>query len=207
MSWCRRTVGFIYATSHNLVYNAIQLSYNRNMLTDIIVIAIAFLFAVTGFSRGFIKSALSMVKISISVLIALLLCRPIATFLDNVFGLAGAFDANGELLLVAITALVIFITTRLLLIYVKRAVKRAKEEHPALNKVDSVLGFVFGILRFLFLFFIFSLVLYIITLIPFLDAIRVWIFGESTVAAWLYEIMTTIVFHELLGVFAGAVGM
>ena len=175
------------------------------MLTDIIVIAIAFIFAVSGFSRGFVKSALSMVKISISVIIAILLARPIATFLNNVFGLANLFDANGELLLVVIVALVIFIVTRLLLRYLKLKVKRAREEHPAFNKVDSVMGFLFGMLRFLFLFLIFSLILYVITLIPFLDAIRAWIFDGSTVAAWLYDLMTTVVFGEILNVIGGVI--
>ena len=183
------------------------------MILDILVIATIIIFGVLGYTRGFIKSAMSLIKVSTSVIIAILLCKPFAKLLDNIFGLAKfcakAFNkepADGNLILIAISALIIFIIIRVILRFINKLATNAKQNVIA-NRADSWFGFVFGIVRFCFVFCIFAAVVYIVTAIPFLDGIHTWLFKDSTIALWLYNIATDLLFSKLLSAASQAIGL
>ena len=183
------------------------------MILDILVIALIIIFGVLGYTRGFIKSAMSLIKVSTSVIIAIILCRPLASFLNSVFGLAkfcskvfNKTQTEGNLILIAISALLIFLIIRIILRFFNKLATNVKENQTA-NKADSWIGFGFGIVRFCFIFCILSAIIYVITAMPFLDGIRTWLFKGSTIAKWLYDLATDILFTRILGAASHIIGL
>lgn len=183
------------------------------MLIDSVVIIAFLIYGFIGFTRGFINSILDMVKSSTSVIIAIVLCRPIASFLNNTFGLAKTCSSifstsqkEGELILIAVVIILIFITTRLILRLFNSLATKARE-NKVINKADSIFGFLFGLLRFCFTFCILSTIVYIITMLPFTDGIYTWLFKNSSVALWLYNTTTDIIFTRILGAFTQMIGL
>ena len=175
------------------------------MLTDIIVVGAFVAFAVLGYFRGLTRSAVSLVRISISVIIAFLLASPIAKLLNNLFrlsnALAKAFNTsagNGNLILIAIVTIVIFIILRVVLMKLVRMADKAREDNHVFSYFDRWLGALFGVLRFVFLFSILAIAFRFITFIPFLKSLRDVVFGGSTVALWLYNLVTNIILSEAL---------
>jgi uncharacterized membrane protein required for colicin V production len=168
------------------------------MVVDIIVVALFLVFGALGYTRGFVRSALAMVKISVSVIIAVLLARPLANLLENWFGASRAFGANGGLIMIAICAVAIFIVIRLLLRLIKALSDKTKERSRVINFADRWLGLLFGFLRFCFMFVIISAVVYLISAIPFLSGLRDGLFQDSKVALWLYNLATDVVFAKIL---------
>jgi len=169
------------------------------MLIDIIVVGLLLFFVVAGYLQGFLRCTLSMVKISISIIVAVLLCRPAAIMLDTLFGYYSWFDS--DLVATAVMALAIFIIIRLALMKIRRIVEKFRE-NDTVSRVDNIFGALFGLLRFAFVFFIFSLVVLIVSIIPFLDSTVAWLFEGSTIAYWLYSLMA----GDILRIIADAVG-
>ena len=183
------------------------------MLLDLIIIAAILIFGGLGYQRGLIKSAVLLIKSSFSVVMAIILARPIAAFLNNSMGLANtcatAFkttEANGGLTLIAFVALALFLGLRIILHYINKLSTKARENVIA-RRADSWLGFLFGTLHFCFIFCIASAVIFIITLVPFLDGIHTWLFKDSTITLWLYELATDLIFQKILGAVASAISL
>jgi len=184
------------------------------MLLDIIVIAAFIIFGVLGYSRGFIKSALSLIRMSTSVVIAIIVSRPIASFLNNTFDLAKtcawAFkttQSNGGLILIAIVALVVFLAIPFFMRFINRLAKKAKEKSKIARHADSWLGAVMGVIQFSFFFCILSAIVFIVTIVPFFKGLHDWLFGDSVVASWLYGLATDLIFQKILGAVSSAIGL
>ena len=168
------------------------------MLADVILVLAFLTFAGLGFVRGFVKSAASLVKASISVVVAFLLSRPLATVLNSIFGLnkvvANIFNvSSGRPILIAILAFIIFIAIRIVLHKLVKFAERSRERSRVFNHVDRWLGALFGAVRFLFLFSLFAVAFYVITRISFIRPLHDTVFGDSKVAVWLYNIVVKLV--------------
>lgn len=168
------------------------------MLTDVILILAILTFAGLGFIRGFVKSAASVIRGSIAVIAAFLLSRPIASVLNSLFGLnkvvANMFDVSqGGPILVAIVTFIVFIAIRLVLHKLVKFAEKSREQSRIFNHVDRLLGALFGAVRFLFLFSLFAVAFYLITRISFIKPLHDTIFGDSTVAVWLYDLVVKLV--------------
>ena len=182
------------------------------MILDLIVIALFLIFGLVGMRRGFIDSALLMVKTSFSIIIAIVLARPVAGLLNSIFGLQkvctdlfNTSATNGKLIYIAIIILLIFVLIRLIIHFLRKLGARAKEI-KIVKGADSALGFLFGLLRFAFMFCLLSFAVYVITALPFLGGLRTALFEGSTVAKWLYKVVTDLVLHEVLGAAASLIG-
>jgi|GEM_PF-3291182 len=183
------------------------------MILDAIITIIALYFAITGYTRGFIKSALAMIKVSTSVIVAIILSRPVAAFLNKIFGFAKTCasifktsESNGNLILIAIVIILIFIGIRIVLRLFNKMATSAKKNR-IVNEADSLLGFLFGLLHFCFIFFILSAVVYIITALPFANGLHDWLFSKSVVGLWLYNTATDLLFVKILGAFSKALNL
>lgn len=183
------------------------------MLLDVIVIIAFLIYGLIGYTRGFMNSAIAMVKSSTSVIIAIILCRPVASFLDSTFGLAETCSSlfkvsekEGKLVLIALVILLIFIVTRLILRLFNSLATKARN-NQIVNKADSIFGFFFGLLRFCFIICIISTAIYVILMLPFTDSLHSWLFKDSSVALWLYDTITNVVFTRILGAVSQLVGL
>jgi len=165
------------------------------MITDIIVGLIFLLFVGLGFFRGFIRSMVSLAKIPVTIAISFFLAGPVSSLLDKIgflrvlsgwIGLGK--ELTGIITLIAI-AVMIFIIIRVILWKLVKASDKAKEKKRTYNKIDRLLGAVFGLVHFVVIF----------TLISISFAIVNWVFSQagvdfysmifkgSHVAAWLYK--------------------
>jgi uncharacterized membrane protein required for colicin V production len=174
------------------------------MLTDIIVIGAFIAFAVLGYVRGFTRSVVSLIRISISVIIAFLLGSPIARIFNN-WGLGQTFSnwfntsaANGGYITTALVTIIIFIILRLVLHKFVKLADKAQEKGNVIGVLDRWLGVVFGVLRFVFLFSILAVVFRLITLLPFVSALHGTVFNGSVVALWLYNLIVKTIFAGAL---------
>jgi len=168
------------------------------MIVDLIIILVFFGFALLGYVRGFIRSAASLVRVSISVLVAFLLSRPIAAALNGIFrvdrGLENLFSvSSGRPILIAIITIILFFAIRIALHKIVKFAERSREQSVAFNRVDRWLGGLFGAARFLFLFSLFAVIFYLLTRISFIRPLEDTVFGDSTVANWLYEFIVELV--------------
>ena len=193
--------------------------YIRVMVIDIILISFLIGFAVLGSRRGFLRSLLSLVSITVSILLAVLGARPIARLLDNWWGLAdsigewfsggGILDSvarnNGMLVLIIMVAVVLFVGLRISLFFLKRFVKHVMENSKVLGRIDQVLGLFFGIVRFFYYVCLLSLVVMILSSTSALADLPQWLFADSTIAAWLYDRALDVVIPLLRSVGAQAV--
>jgi uncharacterized membrane protein required for colicin V production len=175
------------------------------MLTDIIVVFALIVFIVLGFTRGFVRSAVLLVRIPMTIVISFLLASPIAAFF-NLLGFSGLLarwidtsPSNARLLSVAIVAVVIFIAIRIILHKLVKMSDKAKEKQHIFNKVDRWLGAVFGILRFTIIFTLIAIGFRLITIVPFLSSLHGIVFDGSRVALWLYNLVTGIIFTIAAG--------
>jgi len=176
------------------------------MLTDIIVIGAFIAFAVLGYVRGFTRSVVSLIRISISVVIAFLLGSPLARMFNN-WGLGkslaelfGTSVTNGRYITTALVTIIIFIILRLILHKFVRIADKAQENGNVVGALDRWLGAGFGILRFVFLFSILAIVFRLITLLPLVDSLHGIVFKESIVALWLYDLIVKTIFAGALAV-------
>lgn len=169
------------------------------MLVDAIILLAFATFAVLGYLRGFVKSAASLVRISISVIIAFLLARPVAAVLSSIFKLdktlANAFSmpGGGKAILTGIIAIVIFFAIRIALYKLVKFAEKSREKSQVFNKLDRWLGALFGAARFLFFFSLCAVVFYLLTRMPFLRSMEDTLLDGSHVAKWLYKLVVKLV--------------
>jgi len=141
------------------------------------------------------------VTIFISILVSIFLARPVASLLDNWFGLADTFSGwftgegtidtmarnNGFMLVVIFVAIFLFISIRLTLWLLRKKIKKLKERLPEFNRVDQILGFFLGLVRFILYAAVISTFLAFAESISFLERIPNWLFEDSTIAYWIYQ--------------------
>lgn len=168
------------------------------MLTDAIIILAFLAFAILGYTRGLVKSAASLVRVSVSVVIAFIISRPIAAVLNSIFGLNKALAnmfkvSSGKAILIAIVTIIIFIVIRLVLHKLVKFAEKSREKSKTFNHIDRWLGALFGALRFLFLFSLFAIGFYLITRIGFIKSLEDTVFGNSHIANWLYKLVVKII--------------
>lgn len=168
------------------------------MLTDAIIILAFFAFAILGYARGLVKSAASLVRVSVSVVIAFIISRPIAAILNSIFGLNKALSnafgvSSGKAVLIAIITIIIFIAIRLVLHKLVKFAEKSREKSRVFNHIDRWLGALFGALRFLFLFSLFAIGFYLLTRISFIRPLENTVFSDSHIANWLYKFVVKII--------------
>jgi len=178
------------------------------MITDIIIGLVFLLFIALGFFRGFVKSAVMLVKIPVTIVVAILLASPLAALLGAV-GLPGALvkwfgipaSISGFVVVIGI-AIIIFIVIRIILWRFVKMSDKAEDKSKLFKRTNRLLGLLFGVLRFCVIFIIASTILYIITalsniwFLSFLSKIEEFIFEGSVVAKWLYEFVVNIILAQ-----------
>jgi len=179
------------------------------MLADVIVIGAFIAFAVLGYARGFVKSVVSLVRVSFSVIIAFLLANPAARllnslgFADLMASIFGTSQGNGRIISIAVMTLVIFLILRLILSKFVNLAEGAREKSRAFSIVDHCLGALLGALRFVFLFCIIAVGFRLVTLLPIISGLHDTVFSGSVVALWLYELVTKTILAGAINAAAG----
>jgi len=171
------------------------------MIIDIIVGLLLVLLVGLGFFRGFVKSAVMLVKIPITIVASFIIASPIAAFF-NMGGiglhkaLANWFNVSisiGRIISVIFFAVIIFIVIRIILHKLTKLADKAKEKKTITGKLDRFLGAAFGLLRFAIYFILAAIVFRVVTIIPFADKLHGLVFDGSTVAIWMYDLVLTII--------------
>jgi len=160
------------------------------MLVDVIFVLLALGFVVLGFFRGALRGLLGFVTVFISIVLSILLGWPIALLLNRWFGWA---DNIGLVALILIVAIVLFIAIRIAVVLLERFVIRLKQRSRALNRVDMIFGLVLGFARFMIYFFILTWILNIAESLGPLSSVPEWLFEDSTIARWFYEMLSHII--------------
>jgi len=182
------------------------------MLTDVIVIGAFVAFAVLGFVRGFTRSVVSLLRISVSVIIAFLLGSPLARILNKIGfskmlrGWFNTSESNANLISIAIMTILIFIILRIVLNALVNMADKARDNKGTFSKFDRWLGGLFGILRFVFIFSIAAILFRLITLLPIISGLHNTVFDGSKVALWLYNLVTKTILSEALAAATMVVG-
>ncbi|MDR0975544.1 MAG: CvpA family protein [Christensenellaceae bacterium] len=122
------------------------------MITDIIICLLVLIFASICGLRGFLRSALKLITSFIALIAAIFLAQPVAVFLNDKFGWAGAMDAwfenvpmiTGAIALYVFTAIALFIVIRIVLLFVDKFFVMLRKS-AVIRLVDRILGFVFGL--------------------------------------------------------------
>jgi uncharacterized membrane protein required for colicin V production len=170
------------------------------MVLDIIIVIIALLYMGLGFWRGLLRSVLSLVKISVSIILAILLGRPIAGLLDKWFSIS---EGVGEFTWIAICVLCVFILLRLVLRLLDKVVRSAHEKSDGVKKVDRILGLIFGFVRFAMLCFVISLVIFVAEAIG-LNLVEP-MFKNSPVCEWIYRTCVKLLINPAISALGGAI--
>lgn len=182
------------------------------MLTDIIVIGVFISFSVLGYLRGFVKSVVSLVRISTSVIIAFLLANPVAKLLNSAgFGdwlgwLFATSDSNGRIISVCFVTLIFFIILRIILSKFVNLAEKARETNKPFGIADRLLGGLFGMLRFVFMFCIIAVIFRLVTFLPLVNSLHDLVFGGSVVTLWFYNLITKTILAELLAAASNLLG-
>lgn len=187
------------------------------MAADIIVSFVILAFCVWGIRTGFINGLLSFVTIFVGIVLSVLIARPLAGLLNRWFGWAdsmagwfseGGLDGiarnNGILMLTVFVAIFFFILIMVGVFLLRRFVKRLRQTNRTFNKWDSVAGFFFGFIRFMMLACILSVGILLLDNMG--TGIHNWLFGNSTVAVWIYDRCVNIISPMLRAIQAAITG-
>jgi len=168
------------------------------VVVDIIFVILAIAFAVHGVITGAMRGLLYLTTGIFAIVVSLLIAFPIALLLSNSFGW-------NRLLVMAIAAVIIYIIIRIIVFVLSRYIKRLKEQRPTLNKIDRGLGLFVGLLKFFFYCLSLTFFLALLANAGPLARIPEWIFNDSTVAAWAYDLMSDWVVPLVTKIGAGVI--
>jgi len=172
------------------------------MITDIIIGLAFLLFVALGFFRGFVKSAVMLVRIPVTIVISFLLASPLAALLSSV-GLPGALvkwfgvpESISGLIVVVALAVIIFIIIRILLWRFVKMSDKAQEKSKTFKRANRLLGLLFGVLQFCVIFIIIAIVFFFATRLPFLRSLEGVVFDGSVVGKWLYNFVVDFILAQ-----------
>jgi len=156
------------------------------VLTDVIFILLLIAFVLHGLFKGFLRGVLSLVTVFLSIIISVLLAWPLALLFDSWFDWV---ENHGLAVVIIITAIVIFIIIRLAIFLLMRFVAKLKERSRVLNWLDMILGLLLGLFRFTLYFASLAAIISLAANIPPLARIPEWLFDESVIASWFYQLV------------------
>ena len=87
------------------------LASTTSAIMDMLIIVVVGLFCILGFKNGFVKSLISTFGVFIALLVSVLLCSSVATFLESKFGFISSISSGISGILVSIFGEEIMLTT------------------------------------------------------------------------------------------------
>ena len=122
------------------------------LIADIAVVIFAAVMIILCTKRGFLRSLLRYTSLIVALVVALLGAGPLASYLNEQFGLGETIASwhipfiSAGTLLTLLTGVLLFLVVRLVLILLDKLLQAVKEHLRAVNAIDRILGTVFGAL-------------------------------------------------------------
>jgi len=164
------------------------------MVLDIVLAALLVVFMALGFRRGFMGTIVGFVAGLFAFVFSMFVARPIANFMDTLFGLSDALDGvlidgRGRFMNLLICGAIVFIAIRLFFWWLSRLIRKLKEESFAVDVADKIAGMILGIARFGLGVSIFFVILHLMTAVPLVNNLVDSILSGSAFGQFLFDLV------------------